>query len=345
MTTRFWIAAVSLSVTSFFALRLYKRSSQEAKIKKSCTQSTARADSTSPPVPVLPSHLQRVVHKDARRNKMIPKLALKRTMYENIQMLDIEGELLCNISKKKAMWYVQKELADWVEQRDNEGNIYDQRQKIQLSFEPKGHSIRGEMGVYIKAQKCNVCVGCGNSQHLMKHYVVPFCYRNLFPDQYKSHMSHDIVILCPKCHLHCDRATQHRQNQLEKTLRTNPDSALAFLTDHYLYQTRSMALALLRWKAKLPLSTLEEYKDLVRMHLKLAPSDELTPELLQRAIDVEYKVPNAEYIPGAKLVVESLVSTDQIDHFVQGWRRHFCEVIQPRFLPEGWSVDSPASSD
>jgi exonuclease 3'-5' domain-containing protein 2 len=343
-TSRIWAAAASLLISSSVTLYIYHRHCE----KKKKSRPKRKRNEAAKIVGLLPSHLQREVHKDQRRNKLIPNLALKRKMYDNFEMLDPQGALLCTISKKKAVWYVHKELADWVGATKHEDETEDrQPHQVQLRFEPKGRSSRSDMGTYITAAKANACVGCGNDgEHHMKHYVVPYCYRNLFPTRFKSHMSHDIVILCPKCYLHCDQATQHRQNQLEGALRTDPSSALPFLTDQELYQIRSMALALLRWKAKLPSGTIHEYRELLRRHLKLSPSDDLTPALLQRTVDgIEYKVPNAEYVPGAKLVVDSLVTTDQLESFIRDWRRHFCSVVQPRFLPEGWSVTSPVSRD
>ena len=338
MMTRFWAATVSLSITSIIALWMTHHLQKTRKMKKNSQENDPTKIS-------LPSHLQREAHKAARRTKMIPKLARKGKMYDNVQMLDPQGVLLCNISKKKAIWYIQKNLAysmnSEFEEDDNRNNPF----QIKLLFDPKGNSSRGVLGIYIKSPKANVCVSCGNGGHHMKHYIVPYSYRMLFPAKYKSHMSHDVVILCPNCHLHCDQETQHQQKHLEDAVRTNPASALAFQTNHTLYQVRSMALALLRWKAKLPLNTIEEYEELVRNHLQMDPSQDLTPELLQQAIDVEYKVSNKEYIPGAKLVVNSLVTTDLIESFVRDWRQHFCAVVQPRFLPEGWSVDSPVSSE
>jgi hypothetical protein len=42
-----------------------------------------------------------------------------------------------------------------------------------------------------------VLIGFGWSTHT--HSVVPPCYRQHFPDAMKSHLSHDIVLLCVPC--------------------------------------------------------------------------------------------------------------------------------------------------
>ena len=33
--------------------------------------------------------------------------------------------------------------------------------------------------------------------------AVPRCYRSRFPEQYKTHLSHDIVLMCRECHKVC----------------------------------------------------------------------------------------------------------------------------------------------
>jgi hypothetical protein len=32
---------------------------------------------------------------------------------------------------------------------------------------------------------------------------------------------------------------------------------------------------------------------------------------------------------------------DEVEQFIKDWRRHFIDTVQPRFLPQGWSIDSP----
>jgi hypothetical protein len=126
----------------------------------------------------FPPHPRRAVYKKKRRKESVRFLAMKKPMYDNIKMYDPDGDLLCTISQKKANWYVRKQLGEWNRSRN----------AIHLSFKPKGKSEN----VYNQSQKQNVCVSCGDDKHHMRHYVVPYCYRTLFPEKYKTHMPHDI---------------------------------------------------------------------------------------------------------------------------------------------------------
>ena len=276
----------------------------------------------------LPPHLQRELQKEERRQRKLPDLVRKTPMYDNISMMDPQGIMLATISGKKARWYVNKNLARWIQANSS----------IQLTFPPKAHS--GDQ--YSKTAKDNICVRCGSDGMHMRHYVVPYAYRSLFPEQYKTHLSHDVVILCPDCHLHCERETQLRMKVLEKDCPVecrNPHHV-----DIHLHQVRSAALALLRWKDTIPAEKLKEYDSMVRNHLNVT-SGELSKEKLQEAIDIEYQIANPNYIAGPEWVVRSLHSDDiKLERFIKQWRQHFVSTVQPKFLPYGWSVDAPVTS-
>ena len=179
----------------------------------------------------------------------------------------------------------------------------------------------------------------------MRHYVVPYCYRTLLPEKYKTHMSHDIVIMCTECHLACEQATQKRQKQMEAPLRNDPQTALSAIPNSELYRVRSWALALYRSANRLPPAKRQEYEALVRSYYKLGEDEDLTAELIRSASEIETHEPNPKYIPGPELVAETLTSDEEIADFIRDWRKHFLITIQPRYLPKGWSVDSPVHSD
>jgi exonuclease 3'-5' domain-containing protein 2 len=279
----------------------------------------------------LAPHLQRELYKQQRRKEKIPFLAMKSPMYDNIRMVDPEGQALSTISIKKARWYVSKQIAEWKTPSS-----------IQLLFEPSGRSSND---TYTSSPKCNICVACGASGHVMRHYIVPYAYRSLLPKKYKSHQSHDIVILCPKCHLYCEQSYHEHREQLEDSLRADPSTAIVDIVDPHKQRVRSAGLALLRWKERLPDAKIDEYEKLVQNHLGVTSSHPLSDEQLQQAIDVEYRVPNPTYVSGSKLVADHLMKSghDAITRFVEEWRAFFLETVQPRHLPTGWRVNAPVA--
>jgi hypothetical protein len=311
----------------------------------------------------LPAHLERELMKEDRRQKMLPLLTMNKKMYDNILMNDPDDNLLCTIALKKANWYVNKKLALW---KDDQ-----KRDCIKLLFKPNvpepkpqdGDADDNNINTYNQTIKANCCVICGHDRDYMRHYVVPFCYRTLFPQNFKTHLPHDIVLVCANHHVKAGRKYHKRMQRIEDDLRTDPDTAAPELIDKRVHQIRSSATALLKFKDKLPLERIAEYESLLREWYELpqpqpqetvqddatiatdAPPT-LTTAQLQTASELESRRPNPKYISGPTLVMESFKNDDEaMADFVREWRSFFFESMQPQFLPTGWSVDSPVVCD
>jgi len=302
----------------------------------------------------LPSHVKRELEKERRRHKKLTYLAMKKPMYDNIQMIDPKGETLAKISKKKAEWYISKGLANYV-CTDTETEGQNKFKCIQLNFEPKDNSGNT---IYHTADKENRCVKCGRGDyHLMRHHIVPSAYRTLLPMKFKSHMSHDITLLCGNCHVHCQQESQKKMNQIE-TLCRPPRSKPRYINNEKLYKLRSSALALLNWKHKIPKDHLEiHYKRIEEYLIETEGGDlkggsngdngdRILPAQLQEIINIDYKVENPDFIPGPVLVVGSIIDDEEkIGSFIRSWRKHFLDTVHPLYLPDGWSVDHQVTSN
>ncbi len=325
----------------------------------------------------LPQHLQRELYKEERRKESIRFLAMKKPLYENIEMYAPDGKtMLCTIGTKKANWYVRKELAVW---RD----IPDSHKSIRLLFEPKnskkrrngadggGNEAKGsdeKLREYNCTHKLNICVSCGakdasesdghGSAGLMRHYVVPYAYRKLFPTKFKTHLPHDVVLLCLDCHVEAEQAAKiQRTDVYEKLYRKDPSTRLAVVVDQDLKRIKSYAKALWKHKGRLPVERIQEYETAIGEYmLGLEQSDVGSSDYRDRSIShdllrelAEKLSPerkNPKYIPLADLVVENLCQTDDaVSKFVVGWRKFFIDTLRPRHLPVGWSVHSPVKVD
>ncbi|GKD16214.1 hypothetical protein Tco_1205372, partial [Tanacetum coccineum] len=62
-----------------------------------------------------------------------------------------------------------------------------------LIFEPKGQPED-------EGSKKNICVGCGEGNHYLRHRIIPSCYRIHFPEHLKRHRPNEFVLLCFDCH-------------------------------------------------------------------------------------------------------------------------------------------------
>ena len=338
----------------------------------------------------LPSHIQREIYKDRRRKASIRHLAMKKPMYDNIEMYDPDGVMLCTIGKKKANWYVnKKKLAIWkvpsksiqlsftpkskktVNEDDHSSHEQEEDQEQQHVLKSKSESSI----LYNTSHKKNICVACGVSDGLMRHYVVPYSYRRLLPTKFKSHLPHDVVLLCLDCHLVADHTgIQQREVVFERIYRTDADSARPTIPNPHLRHVKSCAQALWKHRQKLPVDRAVECEKVVMEYLSTLPDGEmedvddvsattststqepqpqqepqLSNEILEKLVLETLETtdfPNPKYVPISVLVTNSLKSDDDdVTQFIISWRQLFIDTLQPRYLPTGWSVDSNVEND
>lgn len=143
--------------------------------------------------------------------KIVPR---QTPLYTNCFLEANDGELLSTIDRRKALWYVSKELGVIVKEDPL---------TVRLKFEPAGRAV-GNIGKYYQLAKENKCVVCGAEEEYNRKNVVPREYRKFFPRKIdfsyfyrirfhctthlvfrftvvmKNHTSNDVVLLCPNCH-------------------------------------------------------------------------------------------------------------------------------------------------
>lgn len=317
----------------------------------------------------LPTHIQREIHKERKRKAKVELISMKSPMYDNVYMLDSNREPMCTISMKKARWYTKKGIAEWSSFKEGDLPTASDAMEggevkcIRLLFQHNGASADSKKfspeSLYLRSPKENVCVQCGADGHHIRHYIVPYVYRTLLPEEYKAHMSHDIVILCPDCHLECERPTKKRMKEMEREARTKTGGwardAVPTIENPHLHHVRGCAIALVKWKENMPAERVESYERDVREYLAgrcegeeekatlLRGEEALTKKQLQRACGVNYRVRNPNFVPGAEVVVRLLKDAKSIEDFIIDWRKYFISTFNPRHMPTGWRVDNPVA--
>ncbi|KAH7351796.1 hypothetical protein KP509_19G014700 [Ceratopteris richardii] len=141
---------------------------------------------------------------EAFRKKFVQKFSCKGPVYQNCRIYAGDGGLLCFCDRKKLDWYVQRGLAEFLDEDPP---------AIRLLFEPKRRPEDENNDFYLQS-KTNRCVGCGETSHYLRYRVIPSCYRQYFPQHLKSHRSHDIVLLCVDCHEVAHRAAEKHKKQV-----------------------------------------------------------------------------------------------------------------------------------
>ncbi|XP_044738068.1 exonuclease 3'-5' domain-containing protein 2 isoform X2 [Chrysoperla carnea] len=218
---------------------------------------------------------------------------------------------------------------------------------IKLNFEPEGRAV-GESGEYYKVAKLNRCVVCGCPDSYIRKNVVPREYRKLFPIIMKEHSSHDVLLLCVKCHQKSNLSDIVLRNKLAKLCDAPIGAGNVKMYDSpAARELKSAAKALLRASDKLPQARREELEKII---FKYFPGKvEITKSMLETAECVATSIKNDKYEPHGKKVVDYFIShcnpnyqnelgTGGLTELEQLWRQHFLEVMTPKYLPEHWSV-------
>lgn len=168
----------------------------------------------------------------------------------------------CALSKTNCLMLQNRGLAD---------RISDDPPTIRLRFMHKtGDQERGVDDYYLHSKE-NKCVSCGEAGHYLRYRVVPACYRRNFPVQWKSHRSHDIVLLCVDCHHVAHRAAETVKRQLSQQYgvplfppKVKPEAIGGKVSEAHPYNVRRAAVALKQHGKTLPEHRRKELQQMVR---------------------------------------------------------------------------------
>ncbi|XP_017656795.1 exonuclease 3'-5' domain-containing protein 2 isoform X2 [Nannospalax galili] len=270
--------------------------------------------------------------RDPRKHKRKPLgvgySARKSPLYDNCFLQAPDGQPLCTCDRRKAQWYLDKGIGELVSEEPF---------VVRLQFEPAGRPE--SPGDYYLMVKENLCVVCGKTDTYIRKNIIPHEYRKHFPIEMKDHNSHDVLLLCTSCHAISNYYDNHLKQQLAKEFQApiGSEEGLRLLEDMERRQVRSGARALLNAES-LPAHRKDE---LLHALKEFYNTDIVTEEMLQEAASLETRIYNESYVPHGLKVVQrhtegGLRSLMQLE---SRWRQHFLDSMQPKHLPQQWSVD------
>ncbi|NXT75943.1 EXD2 protein, partial [Zapornia atra] len=293
-------------------------------------RSPQKAKNRKPSVNGQPSVSQQI--RDPRRQKRKPLgvgySARKSPLYDNCFLHAPDGQPLCTCDRKKAQWYLDKGIGELV---STDPFV------VKLRFEPSGRP-ESQVDYYLTVKE-NLCVVCGKRESYIRKNIVPHEYRRHFPIQMKDHNSHDVLLLCTSCHAVSNYYDNHLKQQLAEEFGApiGSEEGVRVLEDPLRRQVRSGARALLNADS-LPDPRRAELLKSIKDYFN---TEAVTPEMLQEAAGLETRICNESYMPHGLKVVQcfakgGLRSLMQLE---RRWRQHFLDSMQPKHLPEQWSVD------
>ena len=252
---------------------------------------------------------------------------LKEDVYHNMSMIAPDGRVLCRCGPKKVQWYLSRGLAKV---------LSEEPLVIQLNFEPGGNGESDD--AYQLADKDNHCVVCGRDDYNTKHHIVEYEYRQHMPLEYKSHNSYDLMILCGPCHTRYEIEAAKLKAELA-TKYNAPVNGKGWFFDTTIGKLKKSVKALEVAGDKMPAARVAEIQKLIREYLGKNDTDPILPEELQRISQLEPVTRTEQYQTHGEAVVSCLSTQELLTEFIQMWRKHFIDTMQPQFLHPQWGVE------
>ena len=257
---------------------------------------------------------------------MASATAVKKRIYSNCKLLHPDGTVMCRCAKKRAQWYLDRNLAEYLGE-DKKGNSI-----FRLTFTPKGCGKSGDP-FYLQDRESKCCV-CGCEDDLSKHHIVPLYFRRYLNGSENS--SHDVLPMCRRCH---DVYERQHAARLRKDICDNygvhEHGMVAGMSMQEYQQISRAANTLLKYRERLP--------DLKEIRLELILLEHLDAEATIADLEDLSRRPQDrdDYISGGELVAAQV---KDVDEFYKMWRYHFLHTMKPKFMPKHWDPDRPVPS-
>ena len=257
----------------------------------------------------------------------------QRPVYGNIEVLHPEGFLMFCASDKKAHWYLSRGLATIV-QKDPP--------IIKLTFTPKGSGRKLEQRSLVF--KKNICVCCGHTivDQMNRHHIVPYCFRKSFPEIVKDNNDYDVVCICFDCHEKYETtATDLKRDLAEKYhVLFHQETSKMSAEQQTRHRAQKSAIALLNHRSKIPAARINELEGIILEYLKKSQITTEDLRLLTNTVEGPPK-PSRELLYGHLIAQKVLQEPDGLNQFFRLWRKHFLEIMSPKFMPSGWHENLP----
>lgn len=241
----------------------------------------------------------------------MPINASQSEIYESFTMFSPSGEFMCYCNKKKADWYIKKNLAEWIDDK-----------KFKLIFEPNGNGKADNP--YYREVIENRCVVCGSEKELNKHHVVPYVFRSRMPTEYKESNHHDVLATCIDCHEKYEEMATKFKKQIADELNVSMENGMS--PEQIKNKKILSARNLLERVSKGEITGVPE--DRLEI-IKLKAKEELVEEI---------SIHGAAWADG---IMKVIIESDDMYNFVKRWREHFVKHMSSQYLPKYWSIDSP----
>ncbi len=158
--------------------------------------------------------------------------------YSNILLVSSKFAPLTTISGKRASWYIDRGLAEDVEESIRLEKFPKYLRVVKLNFRAK---LEDKLDPFYHQIIETQCVVCSKRDGLTLHHVVPSVVRKGFPEEHKNHSHGWCVLLCEQHHNEADKLAMEAHAQeireldkriLEQTKRMKDEWTQDFIARH-----------------------------------------------------------------------------------------------------------------
>jgi len=260
---------------------------------------------------------------------------------DNWKVFHPNGKHMFTTSKRKADWYLRRA-----------GAIVIDKNSIQLTKVPKGDGF-SENEIFGLLPRINQCVVCGSTDNLQRHHVVPYHYRKFMPINYKSRNHHDVVLICRMHHEEYEMIAKSYKTHIARKYSVGTIEELnnAYITTvverlRTKFKISKLLNTILDQFNDIPISKIEiigkEVSTMLKfdiMQLDFEELDKIRRKLNKSIAREKREVIDIDEFFHGKMVIKQFTNHAAFEEFIQGWRQHFIDTMEPQFMPIGWSVN------
>ena len=277
---------------------------------------------------VIQDHVSAPTRKRKRNSKNFKS---SKDTFVNCHMLSPDGKTIASCGLKTLTRLVSKNNAIVVNQNPLQ---------IQLKNNPRYyHKV-----VYL--DKPTYCVRCGEKNALCKMTIIPRCYMLYFPKQPSGLSGQrpkdvrdnlfflDCFLLCRDC---LALNTNRVGDLIEKVSSLYNIDNSPPKQDKEITKINVTARALL-FAPNIPEKRIIELKARLRLYFNLESIDNVTQDIIEHAFQLSPYIGLGDQQLNKEAFVKSLDSA-KLQEFIVLCRQHFITYMQPKFMPEKWSID------
>ena len=300
---------------------------------------------------------QKSKNKNKNKNKVINKKSnnnngdrigdndeLKGAMHTlNAQwlMFGPNGKFIARIKRRKAFWYLSHNVAVYIDWK----NSQEEKHCIQLTFSPTNYNDTTSKSSYLM-YACIVCGVSGIEKELIRHQIVPRCYRKYFSSILEDYLSRDSVVpLCTSCkHIAEIENSKYRkmiENKFSKMMmvkNNNNNNSINVTDEECIKQACKNGKILINMldnghMDKLPIKRKIVLEKPIRQYYNLNDKSEKIPyKVLQDSTNLLVEKSDEQVIVTQYLNNDNML----LYQFIAGWRNHFAQTMKAKNMNETW---------